>query len=175
MKETFTKLVQTRQSCRDFNNLPLEASVVQEIAKQAMLAPSACNSQPWTMYVVTSPERLEKTAVALGVNGHNKFLSKAKAFIVLAEKAAVLKPGVKLDRYHFVKYDIGQLSAYITLTAKSFGVETCIIGMVDQSLIGDAVGLKDGELCNIAIALGYSDCALRTKIRKQEEDVITIV
>ena len=67
MKETFTKLVQTRQSCRDFNDLPLEASVVQEIAKQAMLAPSACNSQPWTMYVVTSPERLEKTAVALGV------------------------------------------------------------------------------------------------------------
>jgi nitroreductase len=175
MKETFSALVQTRQSCRDFNDLPLDASIVNEIAKQAMLAPSACNSQPWKMYVVTSPLGLEKTAVSLGVNGHNKFLSKAKAFIVLAEKQAVLKPGVKFDRNHFVKYDIGQLSAYITLTAKSFGVETCIIGMVDQSLIGDAVGLKDGELCNIAIALGYSDCALRTKIRKQEEDVITIV
>ena len=175
MKETFSKLVNTRQSCRDFNDLPLSAQTVKEIAKQAMLAPSACNSQPWNMYVVTSPERVEKTAVALGVNGHNKFLSKAKAFIVLAEKAAVLKPGVKLDRYHFVKYDIGQLSAYITLTAKSFGVETCIIGMVDQNLIGDAVGLKDGELCNIAIALGYSDCALRTKIRKPEEEVITLL
>lgn len=175
MKQTFSNLVQTRQSCRDFNDLPLDAGVVKEIASQAMLAPSACNSQPWKMYVVTSPDALEKTALALGVNGHNKFLSKAKAFIVLAEKAAVLKPTVKLDRYHFVKYDIGQLSAYITLTAKSFGVETCIIGMVDQALIGDAVGLKDGELCNIAIALGYSDCALREKKRKPEEEVIELV
>lgn len=175
MKECFSKLVNTRQSCRDFNDLPLDAELVQEIAKQAMLAPSACNSQPWKMYVVTSKSGLEKTAAALGVNGHNKFLSKAKAFIVLAEKQAVLKPGVKFDRNHFVKYDIGQLSAYITLTAKSFGVETCIIGMVDQNLIGDAVGLKDGEVCNIAVALGYSDCALRQKSRKAETEIIEIV
>ena len=175
MKETFSALVQARQSCRDFNDLPLDASIVNEIARQAMLAPSACNSQPWKMYVVTSPDALAKTAAALGVNGHNKFLSKAKAFIVLAEKQAVLKPGVKFDRNHFVKYDIGQLSAYITLTAKSFGVETCIIGMVDQNLIGDAVGLKDGEVCNIAVALGYSDCAIREKKRKKENEVIELV
>ena len=175
MENCFKQLVLSRQSCRNFNDKPIEKQTVLDIAKLAMLAPSACNSQPWKMYVVTSPLGLEKTAAALGVNGHNKFLSKAKAFIVLAEKQAVLKPGVKFDRNHFVKYDIGQLSAYITLTAKSFGVETCIIGMVDQNLIGDAVGLKDGEACNIAVALGYSDCALREKKRKTENEVIELV
>lgn len=175
MKESFTKLVNERQSCRNFNDKPLDKNIVIEIAKQAMLAPSACNSQPWKMYVVTNPEKVKQTAVALGLNGHNKFLSGAKAFIVPVEKQATLKPGVKFDRNHFVKYDIGELIAYITLTAKSMGVETCIIGMVNQELIGEAVGLSESELCNIAIAFGYSDSPLRQKIRKEEKDAIEIV
>ena len=175
MKDCFRKLVSERQSCRSFNDTPLAAQTVLEIAKQATLAPSACNSQPWKMYVVTNPEKVVDTAAALGVNGHNKFLNKAKAFIVVAEKQATLKEGVKFDRNHFVKYDIGELLAYITLTAKSMGVETCIIGMVDQNLIGSAVGLKDGELCNVAVALGYSDSPLREKKRKPIDEVIEIV
>lgn len=175
MFEQFKNLVLTRQSCRNFNDKPLESKTVQEIAELAMLSPSACNSQPWKMYVVTSPDKVKQTALALGVNGHNKFLSGAKAFIALAEKQATLKPGVRFDRNHFVKYDIGELIAYITLTAKSMGVESCIIGMVDQSLIGDAVGLKDGELCNIVVALGYSDIPVRDKVRKEKQEVIEIV
>ena len=175
MKESFSKLVNERQACRQFNDKPLSVETVKEIVTQAILTPSACNSQPWKMYAVTSPEKVKETAVALGVNGHNKFLSKAKAFIVLAEKQAILKPGVTFDGHHFVKYDIGELLAYITLTAKSMGVESCIIGMVDQELIGSAVGLKPGELCNVAIALGYSDIPLRQKIRKNFDEVIEII
>ena len=175
MDKYFENLVNIRQSCRDFNDLPLDRKTVEQIVKLARLCPSACNSQPWKMYVVTSQEGLDKTAVALGSNGHNKFLNKAKAFVVLAEKSAVLKPGVKYDSYHFVKYDIGELLAYITLTAKSMGVDSCIIGMVDQALIKDAVGLKEGETCNVAVALGYSDCALRTKVRKAEEEIVEYV
>ena len=172
MQNYFEELVKTRQACREFNDKPLDKKTVEHIAELATLAPSACNSQPWKMYVVTEPNRLSLTATALGGNGHNKFLSGAKAFIVLAETSAVLKPGVKFDKYHFVKYDIGKLLAYITLSAKSVGVESCIIGMVDQDLIGTAVGLKDGEVCNVAVALGYSDISLRDKKRKPIEETI---
>ena len=173
MKDFFENLILNRQSCRDFNDLPLSEETVIEIAKKAMLSPSACNSQPWKMYVVTSPEKVKQTAVALGLNGHNKFLSKAKAFIVFAEKQAVLKPGVKFDRNHFVKYDIGELVAYATLAAESMGVKSCIIGMIDQKLIRNAVGLADCELCNVAVALGYSDTPIREKKRKPFDEVVT--
>ena len=175
MKEFFDDLILRRQSCRDFNDQPLTEKTVMEIAKSAMKAPSACNSQPWKMYVVTTPERVALTAKALGVNGHNKFISKAKAFIVFAEKKAELRAGVSFDGYHFVKYDIGEIIAYATLSAESMGVKSCIIGMVDQALIGDAVGLKEGEKCNLAIALGYSDCKIREKKRKSEDEVIELI
>lgn len=173
--EDFLELIKNRQSCRDFNDKPLDKALVQKIAEQARLAPSACNSQPWKMYVVTSEDKLEQTAVALGSNGHNKFLNKAKAFIIFAEKQAVLKPGVKFDRNHFVKYDIGELIAYATLSAKSMGVESCIIGMIDQTLIRSAVPMQSDEICNVAVALGYSDIPLREKSRKAKEQVIEIV
>lgn len=172
MENYFSNLVRSRQACREFNDKPLEKTTVLEIANLATLSPSACNSQPWKMYVVTNGENLLKTAEALGVNGHNKFLNKAKAFIVLAEKQAVLKPGVTFDRYHFVKYDIGELLAYITLAAESVGVSSCIIGMVDQNLINSAVGLSDGEVCNVAVALGYSDIPVRDKKRKPLEETV---
>lgn len=175
MKECFEKLINTRQSCRDFNDVPLEKEKVLEIVTSALLAPSACNSQPWKVYAITSPEKVRQTALAIGVNGHNKFLSKAKAFIAVAEKPAVLKEGVRFDRNHFVKYDIGELIAYITLKAKSIGVETCIIGMVDQQLINSALELKEGELCNLVVALGYSDCELRDKKRKPFEETVTLL
>ena len=175
MENYFEQLILNRQSCRDFNDVPLEEQTVEFIAKQARLAPSACNSQPWKMYVVTSAESIKQTAIALGVNGHNKFLSKAKAFIVVAEKQAVLKPGVKFDRNHFVKYDIGEILAYVTLSAQSKGVSSCIIGMVDQNLIGQTVGLNEGEVVNVAVALGYSNAPLRTKSRKPEQEVIVKV
>ena len=60
MQEYFENLVKTRQSCRNFNDKPLEKETVKKIAEQAMLSPSACNSQPWKMYLVTTPEKIEK-------------------------------------------------------------------------------------------------------------------
>ncbi len=171
----FLTLIKSRQSCRNFNDKPLEREIVEKIVEQSRLSPSACNSQPWKMYVVTSPDKLKETAIALGGNGHNKFLSGAKAFIVLAEKTAILKPGVIFDGNHFVKYDIGELIAYVTLSAKSLGVESCIIGMVDQKLIRSAVPMANDEQCNVAVALGYSDIPLREKIRKDKDEVISFI
>ena len=102
-------------------------------------------------------------------------MKKAKAFIVVADRMAVLKPGVKFDRNHFVRYDVGELLAYITLGAKSLGVDSCIIGMVDQNLIGKAVGLENGEVCNVAVALGYSDGETRKKLRKSKEETVKFI
>ena len=58
MKDFFNELVLTRQSCRDFNDKPLSVELVLKIAEQARFAPSACNSQPWKMYVVADSEKL---------------------------------------------------------------------------------------------------------------------
>lgn len=173
----FQSLVLSRQACRDFNDLPLEKEKVEEIAKLAKYAPSACNSQPWKMYCVTEGERLEEVKKALQRSGRNKFLEKAKAVIAVTEKATTLKPDVLkffgLD--HFVKYDVGELVAYITLAAKSMGVESIVIGWMDKEKLLSAIQAEKGEDCTLVVALGYSDSPLRKKDRRKDEEVIKML
>lgn len=175
MIEQFEKLVKTRQSCRNFNDKPLEKETVYKIADLARFSPSACNSQPWHMYCVTSPDKVKQVAKAVQGMTHNKFASGAKAFMVLCNKMATLKPGVesKFDRNFFVKYDVGELIAYITLTAESMGVSSCIIGWLDPKDIQKIVGHPEKERCEIVVALGYSDIPVREKVRKPAEETIT--
>ena len=174
MENYFEKLVLSRQSCRDFNDKPLEKEKVDKIVELAMLSPSACNSQPWKMYVITEESKLGAVAASLQDKGHNLFTSGAKAFIVLAEKDATLKETIssRFSSDFFVKYDIGELTAYITLAAESLGVSSCIIGWVNQENLKSAIGLADGEVANIVVALGYSDIPVRNKKRKALEEIV---
>lgn len=177
MKNYFVDLVNKRQSCRDFNDKPIEKETLLEIAKIASLSPSACNSQPWKMYLVSSDTAVKGVKEAVQDQGHNPFAEKAKAFIAISEVDARLKTFVR-SRFrgdHFIKYDIGELVAYITLTAESMGVSTCILGWMDPEKLKSAVGMPDEETCNIVIALGYSETPLREKKRKPFEEIIVEV
>ena len=177
MKNYFIDLVNKRQSCRDFNDKPIEKETVLEIAKTASLSPSACNSQPWKMYLVTDEVAVKGVKEAVQDQGHNLFTEKAKAFIAVSEVDARLKTFVR-SRYrgdHFIKYDIGELVAYITLTAESMGVSTCILGWMDPQKLKTAVNMPEEETCSIVIALGYSDIEVREKKRKPLEEIIVEV
>ena len=84
MFENFENLVKTRQSCREFNNKPVEKEKILQLARLAMLAPSACNSQPWKMYCVTDSEKVKAVTASLQEKGRNSFLSEAKAYIAIS-------------------------------------------------------------------------------------------
>ncbi len=174
--DNFSKLVMSRQACREFNDKPLSRETVDKIVELSRFAPSACNSQPWKMYVACG-EMVEKITPTLVEKGVNTFLDKAKAYIVLAEKAATLKPSAekKFSRMHFVKYDVGELAAYITLTAQSLGVANIVIGWVNLDELKDVVGMDEGEECRLVIALGYSDIPVRDKIRFDREKTIKFI
>ncbi len=172
----FSQLVMNRQSCRAFNDKPILRETVEQIVDLARFSPSACNAQPWQMYVVCG-DKLSAVTEALTDGGRNAFLSKAKAYVVLSEKAAPLKEDV-VKRYslsHFIKYDVGELAAYLTLTAESMGVASIIIGWVNGEKIKKAVGLSEKESCSLVVALGYSDAPIRDKTRKEKNSTIVFV
>lgn len=175
--EEFKNLVLERQSCRKFSDRKPEIRDLEDILRTALFSPSACNSQPWKIYCVADQNKAKDVAIALQDGGANAFVSEVKAFFVIAEKNAVLKPFAKekFGAAHFVKYDIGQLSAYITLAAKAKGLDTCIIGWVNAEKLKAAVGLAPDEESNIVIAVGYGDCPLRKKTRKSFEESVEFI
>lgn len=174
MYNQFKELVLSRQSCRDFNDKPLDKQEVESIVSLALNAPSACNSQPWKVFIVTDEKAMQGVKKAVQDNGMNRFTDKAKAFVVITEVDATLKEHVtdRFSKNHFVKYDIGELTAYITLTAQSRGVASCILGWINQKALREAVGYPETEISNVVIALGYTDIPVREKKRKPQEQIV---
>ena len=166
--ESFKALALARQACRDFNDQPIELDKLKSAIDTGLLAPSACNSQPWKVYCVTSVEKFSLVLDALTEGDRNLFLKKAKAFLVLVETEAVMKEDVKkrfsLD--HFTKYDIGELTAYLTLALKEQNLDSCIIGWVNSAKLKSALSLPENQGSSIVIAVGKTDIETRKKIRK---------
>lgn len=173
----FKELVLKRQSCREFLDKQIEKEKLDEIMQTAMLAPSACNSQPWKMVCAVNSDSVNAICECLQEKGHNKFLSGAKAYIAVVNKGAKLKESIesKFDRNRFVKYDVGELIAYVTLTAKSLGIDSCIIGWMNEEKLASVLGLEENEKCELVVALGYADIPTREKVRKAKEDIIKYI
>ena len=55
----FERLLLTRQSCRNYQEKPVDEETLRKIAELAHLAPSACNAQPWKIYAATGAKAKE--------------------------------------------------------------------------------------------------------------------
>ncbi len=60
----FLDLCEKRYSCRNYSTEPVNEEKVMKVLRTAQLAPSACNRQPWTFYVVTDAGREQAHAEA---------------------------------------------------------------------------------------------------------------
>ena len=170
----FDELIVSRQAVRGYIEKEVEKEKLDKILQAARLAPSACNSQPWKAYVVTGEEKRALVAKSVQDLFMNKFASTAPAFIVIADRVATLKPGAerKFDRNHFVRYDVGQFVAYLTLAAKNEGLDTCVIGWVNQESLKKVIPFAEDEVCNLVVSVGYSDAPTREKMRKPIEEIV---
>ncbi len=175
----FLSLVQSRESCREFNPRRIvELEKIGRIMDSAMLAPSACNSQPWHFTVIACKERSEQIKEAIQKSGSNNFIQDCPAFIVINEEDANLtaKLDGKLRNQHFADNDIGIAAAYIILAAADLGLSSCILGMFDENAVKEVCGIAKNKRVRLIIAIGYSaSVAPRPKKRKPREEVITIL
>lgn len=170
------KLYFTRQSTREYNpQKHVSDEDLAEICRLAQAAPSAVNSQPYILHVVTG-EKAKEFAKYVQVLGSNRWASACPAFIAIEEgKPAVLERlGQRLVKTEFVPIDIGILSAYIVLAAENKGIQSCIVGMRDEKGIAEFLGLKEKTKFPLVIALGYAadGYPIREKKRRSFDEAV---
>ena len=173
----FLEIAQNRQSCRNYNPArAVEQEKLDAVLEAARLAPSACNGQPYHL-TVCSGDSARQVAAATMSMGMNKFVAQAPIMIVISEepyvKTAAL--GAKLKGIDYRSIDIGIVAAYITAEAAAQGLGTCMIGWLDDDKIRQASGVN--SKVHLVISLGYPDekDTLRTKKRKERNELITEV
>lgn len=171
----FSEIAKARQSCRRYDaTRAVEREKLDAVLESARLSPSACNGQPYHITVCTgeSAKLVKKAVQGMGMN---KFATDAPVMLVISEmpyvKTAAL--GAKLKNNDFRSIDIGILSAYITAEATAQGLETCILGWLDDEKIRKICNL-DGTI-RLVITLGYTteDYPLRTKTRKPLDELVS--
>ncbi len=168
----FLQIANTRQSCRSYDSQrPVEEEKLQAILEAVRLAPSACNGQPYFVTVCRG-EKAKQVAAATQGMGMNKFASDAPVLLVLSEmpytKTAALGAKVKGNDYRSI--DIGIAAAYLTAEATCQGLDTCILGWLDDEKIRSACSLK--YPVRLVITLGYGKDAPRSKKRKALSDLV---
>jgi nitroreductase len=174
----FKEIAAKRQSCRDFSDQPVEREKLLKCVEAASLTPSACNSQPWKVLVVTDPAARAAVSASTRQMGLNDYTAKAQAFFVVLETQAKLMPKIAsiVDSQVFAKGDLGAFTYALTLEAESQGLGTVILGMFDRPKLIELLSIPAGQSVFLVVAVGYpAKEGVRTKSRKPLEDIHAFV
>ena len=141
----------------------------------ARLAPSACNSQPWS-FIVSSGEKAKEVAKCTQKTGMNKFTDDCPAFIVICEEEAKLSARIAgvISKQHYAQIDIGIATTHICYAATEQGLSTCILGWFDEGKLIEVLGVPKNKRIRLVIAVGYAASdELREKKRKALDEIMT--
>ena len=171
----FLEIANARQSCRSYEeNRAVEPEKLEKVLEAARLAPSACNGQPYVLTVCTGEKAKEVALLTRGMGGMNKFAVQAPVCIVISEGAynRTAAQGAKVKGNDYRSIDNGIMTAYQTAEATAQGLSTCILGWLNDEKIRKICGTDSAT--RLVITLGYAkeDDKLRTKKRKDLEEIV---
>lgn len=175
----FKDMMLARHSCRSYTDKPVEKGLIMQCVEAARLAPSACNSQPWSFIAVTNAETRTKLAELVQILGGNKFSHNVPVMIAVCEDAEPrVMPAVK-EAYgakFFAQGDLGAAAMAITIQAQELGLSTCIMGTFDDAKVKALLNVPSDMTVRVIIALGYSeDTTIRPKNRKEIADIVRFI
>jgi len=171
----FAELIKRRQSVRSYTARPVEQEKLEQLIEAVRLSPSASNSQPWHLIMVTDPVLKDQVARATysALISFNRFVPQAPvlAVLVIERPKAVTQIGGWLKKRDFPLIDIGIAAAHFCLQATELGLGTCMLGWFDESAIRRLLYIPDTKRIGLLISVGYAapDDPLRAKHRKSTE------
>lgn len=143
-----------RKSIRKYLDKEIPEDTMKELLEAMRLAPSANNSQRWSMIVVTDPG-LRKDLVA--VSGNQKFVGQCSAYLV-----GVAEPGA-----FYSTVDMTIALDHLTLRAVELGLGTCWIGDFEPQEVKKILGIPKEREVPICMTLGYPGQSPPARKRKK--------
>lgn len=173
----FTELSRFRQSVRKYKAQVVPKEKIENCVEAARIAPSACNSQPWSFIIVDDPVLKEKVAKETysTLVSFNKFTLQAPAIVVLVvEKPKVIAQiGGRIKSKDYYLFDVGIAAEHFCLQAAEEGLGTCMLGWFNEKAIMKLLNIPKSRSIGLLITIGYSDEEnIRDKKRKSFQDII---
>jgi len=172
----FLDLVKQRRSIRKYAVRPVPRETVDRCIEAARLAPSACNSQPWSFIVADDAALIRAIAdkAFSGVYAINNFAKDAPVLIVvLTERSGyIARLGGYFRGVQYSLIDIGISIEHLVLQAREEGLGTCWLGWFDEAAVKRVLNVPKEKKIDVIISMGYPEQQpLKDKPRKSLEEI----
>lgn len=171
------ELANKRESVRRYFDTAVPRAIIERCLEAARLAPSACNSQPWTFIVVDDSKLVTELGgrAFSGLYAMNAFAGTAPVLVVVVTErsryAAALAGKLRGTQYSLI--DIGIACEHFALQAAEEGLGTCWLGWFDQKAVKKVLGLPRNARVDVMFTLGYPEGVTeREKQRKALGDIV---
>jgi nitroreductase len=164
----FADVIALRRSVRDYRPDPVPDDALARILDAARLAPSACNKQPWHLYVV----RDAATRQALFPEARRAWAAAAPLTLVacsLPEDAWVRG----CDEKNHADVDLSIFVEHLVLAAANEGLGTCWICAFDPDVVRAALHLPAAHTPVAMTPLGVPTAVPDPRPRKALDEFVT--
>lgn len=170
---SFLELAKERFSVRSFTEKKVEQDKLDLILESARIAPTGANCQPQKIYVLNSPQAIEK------INSLCKCIFGAQTVLMVAydknrEWKNPLEEGVSAG-----VEDASIVGTHMMLEAWELGVSSCWVNSFSPSEVKKSFELPNNEEVVLLLPIGYAadgtkPAEMHSKSRNNEEMVITL-
>ena len=146
----FLSLAKERYSVRKLADTPVEQEKIDKILEAAMVAPTACNKQPFKIWVLQSESALEK------VRQTNPFSFVKEApvvFVIGGDPELAWKRD--FDGHNFVDVDASIVATQMMLEVQDLGLGTTWVGHFDPAKMQALFPEMAGYALTCLFGVGY--------------------
>ena len=144
----FLQLSEARYSLRKFSDRPVEAEKLAAILEAGRNAPTAHNLQPQRIFVLRSPEALEKADACTAAHFHPPVI-----LVVAYDPEAAWKR--ETDGKNHGEIDASIAATQMMLQAADLGLGTTYVGMFDPEKLKEAFPELAGLGITALLPIGY--------------------
>lgn len=159
--------IYNRRSVRKFKDQIISDEIIEELLKDAMAAPSACNKKPWEFYVIKDKDIQEKLKKAIMYGNYN-----SNIMIVVAGNTNV---SLTKESNDFWIQDCSAAIENILLSAVHFGLGTCWCGLYPiekrAQRVKNILQIEDNIIPLGLIHIGYPENDIEGRSQYDKEKI----
>ena len=149
---TFAELADLRYSVKQYSSRPIEADKLKQVLETAVnKAPTARNAQASRIYVLTSPEAMEKA------NALSRCIYGAPACLLFTYNKDEIFHYPEEPEHHSGDEDCSITATYVMLAAAEAGLGTCWVNFFTPAKAKEMFALPENEEPVLLMPIGYAD------------------
>ena len=144
----FDDIIKNRYSVRSYSSAPVEEEKIQAVLEAGRLAPTAKNSQPQMIYLLSSAEAKEKIKALTSCHFN------APVIMIICgkkERECIVATSDK----SFMETDVAIVQTHMMLKATELGLGSCWVGRINPPEVSKAYNLPDNIVVYGLLIMGY--------------------